>query len=86
MTFFEFSRRLIRGGGYKRISPREFDEMRRFGLERPTIVDLRDRKAAQAKPILNSISSPFDEFSRKLSLREGTVQTIRSCWCATRGK
>lgn len=66
MTFFEFSRRLIRGGGYKRISPREFDEMRRSELESPVIVDLRDRKAANAKTIPNSISSPFDEFMKEV--------------------
>jgi rhodanese-related sulfurtransferase len=66
MTFFEFSRRLIRGGGYKKISPQEFEEMRRSGIESPAIVDLRDRKAAQAKPIPNSISSPFDEFLKEV--------------------
>jgi rhodanese-related sulfurtransferase len=66
MTFFEFSRRLVRGGGYKRISPPEFDEMRRAEVESPVIVDLRDRNAAQAKPIPNSISSPFDDFLKEV--------------------
>jgi rhodanese-related sulfurtransferase len=66
MTFLEFSRRLIRGGGYKRISPRELDEIRRSGLESTVIVDLRERRAAQSKPFPNSISSPFDEFLKEV--------------------
>jgi len=62
MTLFEFARRLIRGRGDKKISPGEFDDMRRLGREAPVIVHLRDRKAAQARPLPNAISSPFDEF------------------------
>ena len=40
--------------------------MRRSGREGQVIVDLRDRKAALAKPIPNSISSPFDEFLKEV--------------------
>ncbi len=66
MTFFEFSRRLMRGGGYKNISPREFDDLRGSGHERLKIVDLRDRKTNEATPIPGSIPSPFDEFLKEV--------------------
>jgi rhodanese-related sulfurtransferase len=66
MTFFEFSRRLVVGGGYKRISAREFDDMRRSGYESLSVVDLRDKNATEATPFPNSISSPFDEFLKEV--------------------
>ena len=70
MTFLEFSRRLLRGGGYKRISPRDFEALRISQNERPLIVDLRDRRAATTAPFANSVSSPFDEFLKQVVVEQ----------------
>jgi rhodanese-related sulfurtransferase len=66
MTFLEFARRLIRGGGYKRISPREFEALRASPDQRPLVVDLRDVRDAAALPFPGSVSSPFDEFLKQV--------------------
>ncbi len=61
MTFVEFSRRLIAGGGFKNITVQELDRMHRSDRSVFTIIDLRNRKA-ETKLFLDSIPSPFDEF------------------------
>jgi rhodanese-related sulfurtransferase len=62
MSFLEFSRRLLRGGGYKNIAPEELDSILLEGHKKLQIIDLRDAKVAKVAPIPNSVSSPFDDF------------------------
>ncbi len=62
MGFVEFTRRLLRGGGYKNISPEEFDSILPPAQKKLRVIDLRDARVARAAPIPNSLVSPFDEF------------------------
>lgn len=62
MTFVEFARRLIVGGGYSTISPQELDKLRRDPQTNVQIVDLSVKKESLATPIPGSINQHFDDF------------------------
>lgn len=66
MSFLEFARRLIKGGGYRNLSPAEFEAMYRRDGGYTQIVDLREAKKAASKPFLNAISSPFDNLLKEV--------------------
>ena len=70
MTFFEFTHRLLRGGGYKNVSPSEFDDLIWSSNSSIQIVDLRDKKSSEAKPVPGSISSPFDDLLKEVAVEK----------------
>lgn len=66
MTFLEFAGRLLKGGGFKNISPDEMLTMQTQGASKLTIIDLRDSNAVKKSPFPNAIASPFDSFLKEV--------------------
>lgn len=70
MGFFEFAARLLKGNGFKTISPDELAAMQTQGIAKLTVIDLRDPKAVKKLPFPNAISSPFDNFLKEVVVDE----------------
>lgn len=70
MSFLEFARRLIKGGGFKNISANELDAMLEQDIPKLSVIDLRNKDAASKTPLLGSIARPFDSFLREVVVDE----------------
>ena len=70
MSFMEFARRLIKGGGFMNISPYDLEEMLIAGAPELKVIDLRDQKDIQKTPFPNATASSFDIFLKEVVVDE----------------
>lgn len=66
MSFLEFTKRLLKGGGYKNLSPPALEDMLIHKPQNLTLVDLRDKPEIKKFEIPNAVSSPFNDFLKQV--------------------
>jgi len=66
MDVVEFCRRLVRGRGFRNLSPAQFSRMIEMHGSDSLVIDLRDAKVAGRDPFPRALSKPFDVFLREV--------------------